>query len=100
MSKYIISERQFKILVETGSNSAAMDLDRYIQISDFDHGNGNEDLVDEISLSIDNLQELSNQLSGGKKVDPNLKTKIHKITDYINDVCDEIKFSEFTNPEI
>lgn len=99
MFKYIISQRQYKILTETGSNSAAMDLDRYVQVTDFDHGTGNEDLVDEIQLCIDNLEEIANQLQVGRKIDPNSKTKIHQITDYINEVHDKIKFSEFTNSE-
>ena len=97
MPKYIISERQFKILTETGSNSAAMDLDRYVQLTDFDHGTGNEDLIQDIENSIGNLQELSSELSVGKRIDPQIKGKIAQITDFINEVCDEIKFSSFTN---
>ena len=41
MSKFILTESQLKKLLETGSNSAAMDLDIYSQINPISTDNGN-----------------------------------------------------------
>jgi hypothetical protein len=65
--KVIISESQYKKLVETGSNSAAMDLDIYVQPMDTDTDNGNIDVIDASEEVIDKLEELISMFKGGKK---------------------------------
>ena len=53
--KVIISESQYKKLVETGSNSAAMDLDIYTQPMQTDTDNGNLDVIDASEEVIDSF---------------------------------------------
>ena len=62
--KVIISESQYKKLVETGSNSAAMDLDIYVQPMQTDTDNGNIDVVDASEEVIDKLEELISMFKG------------------------------------
>lgn len=97
MSKYIISESQYQKLMETGSNSAAMDLDIYVQPVSYDTGTGNEDLVDTIESVIEKLKEVSSSLKVGKKIEPELKNKLFQITDLVNETCNQIQVSKFTN---
>jgi len=97
MSKYIISESQYQKLIETGSNSAAMDLDIYVQPVHFDTNTGNEDLVDSIDTIIDKLEEISFSLRVGKKIAPEMKDKIYQISDLVNNTTEQIQYSEFTN---
>lgn len=97
MSKYIISETQYQFLTETGSNSAAMDLDIYVQPVNYDTGTGNEDLVDSIESIIQNLQEISSSLKTGKKIAPELKNKIYQLDDFTKETIEQIKGSKFTN---
>jgi predicted SnoaL-like aldol condensation-catalyzing enzyme len=75
--KVIISESQYKKLVETGSNSAAMDLDIYVQPS--------EEVIDK-------LEELISMFKGGKKTKPQLKSKIYKGLDILNNAHSGIKY--------
>lgn len=97
MSKYIISERQYEKLTETGSNSAAMDLDRYVQPVNYDTGTGNEDLVDTLDDVINKLEEIKSSLETGKKIEHSMKDRIFEISDLINDTCERINISKFTN---
>ena len=53
--KVIISENQYKKLVEAGSNSVAMDLDIYTQPMQTDTDNGNLDVIDASEEVIDSL---------------------------------------------
>ena len=46
MLKVIITENQYKKLVESGSNTVAMDLDIYTQPMRTDTDNGNLDVID------------------------------------------------------
>jgi hypothetical protein len=67
MLKVIITENQYKKLVESGSNSVAMDLDIYTQPMQTDTDNGNIDVIDASEEVIDSLEELISMFKGGKK---------------------------------
>lgn len=82
----LISEKQFEKLVET-----AQDLDRYVQLIDYDSSNGNEGLEVSIKVSIDELNELLSMFKTGKKIYPNTESKIHKILDDIKSINLEVK---------
>jgi len=82
----LISEKQFEKLVET-----AQDLDRYVQLIDYDSSNGNEGLEVSIKGSIDELNELLSMFKTGKKIYPNTESKIHKILDDIKSINLEVK---------
>jgi hypothetical protein len=82
----LISEKQFEKLVET-----AQDLDRYVQLIDYDSSNGNEGLEVSIKGSIDELNELLSMFKTGKKIYPNTESKIHKILDDIKSIHLEVK---------
>jgi hypothetical protein len=90
--KVIISENQYKKLVEAGSNSVAMDLDIYTQPMQTDTDNGNLDVIDASEEVIDKLEELISMFKGGKKSKPQMKGKIYKGLDSINKAHSEIKF--------
>jgi hypothetical protein len=92
MMKVIISESQYKKLVETGSNSAAMDLDIYVQPMNTDTDNGNIDVIDASEEVIDKLEELISMFKGGKKTKPQLKSKIYKGLDVLNNAHSDIKY--------
>lgn len=94
MRKVIITESQYRKLVETGSNSAAMDLDIYIQPMQTDTDNGNLDVIDASEEVIDKLEELISMFKGGKKTKPQMKNKIFKGFDDINQAHSEIKFKD------
>ena len=67
MLKVIITENQYKKLVESGTNSVAMDLDIYTQPMQTDTDNGNIDVIDASEEVIDSLEELISMFKGGKK---------------------------------
>ena len=92
MSKVIITESQYKRLFETGSNSAAMDLDIYVQPMQTDTDNGNLDVVDATEDIIDNLEELVAMFKTGKKTSEETKSKLYKALDDLNDTHSEIKY--------
>jgi len=92
MSKIIITESQYKKLLETGSNSAAMDLDIYVQPMQIDTDNGNIDVVDATEDIIDNLEELVAMFKSGKKTPEETKRKLYKALDDLNDTHAEIKY--------
>jgi len=88
----ILTESQFKLIVETGSNSAAMDLDIYVQPVDYDTSNGNDNLensLDEISFK---LKELTSMLDSGKKINFSVKNRIFQVVDELNQIYEIIKF--------
>ena len=70
MLKVIITENQYKKLVESGSNTVAMDLDIYTQPMRTDTDNGNLDVIDASEEVIDSLEELISMFKGGKKTRP------------------------------
>jgi len=94
MLKVIITEKQYKKLVESGSNSVAMDLDIYTQPMQTDTDNGNIDVIDASEEIIDSLEELISMFKGGKKTRPELKNKIYQGLDDIMNAYSEIKYEE------
>lgn len=94
MLKVIITENQYKKLVESGSNTVAMDLDIYTQPMQTDTDNGNLDVIDASEEVIDSLEELISMFKGGKKTRPELKNKIYQGLDDIKNAYSEIKYEE------
>ena len=94
MLKVIITESQYKKLLERGSNSVAMDLDIYTQPMQTDTDNGNIDVIDASEEIIDSLEELISMFKGGKKTRPELKNKIYQGLDDIMNAYSEIKYEE------
>jgi hypothetical protein len=94
MLKVIITEKQYKKLVESGSNSVAMDLDIYTQPMQTDTDNGNIDVIEASEEVIDSLEELISMFKGGKKTRPELKNKIYQGLDDIKNAYSEIKYEE------
>lgn len=94
MLKVIITESQYKKLVETGSNSVAMDLDIYTQPMQTDTDNGNLDVIDASEEVIDSLEELISMFKGGKKTRPEIKNKIYQGLDNIKQAHSEIKYED------
>ena len=92
MTRIIISEEQYKRLFETGSNSAAMDLDIYTQPMQTDTDNGNLDVIDATEDIIDNLEELISMFKSGKKTNSQLKSKLYKSLDDIKKTHSDIKY--------
>jgi hypothetical protein len=95
MLKVIITESQYKRLLEQqGSNSVAMDLDIYTQPMQTDTDNGNLDVIDATEDIIDNLEELVAMFKSGKKTSSELKGKIYKALDDINQTHSDIKYEK------
>jgi hypothetical protein len=94
MLKVIITESQYKKLMERGSNSVAMDLDIYTQPMQTDTDNGNIDVIDASEEIIDSLEELISMFKGGKKTRPEFKNKIYQGLDNIKSAYSEIKYEE------
>jgi hypothetical protein len=94
MLKVIITENQYKKLVESGSNSVAMDLDIYTQPMQTDTDNGNLDVIDASEEVIDSLEELISMFKGGKKTRPKVKDLIYKGLDGIKKDHSEIKYKK------
>jgi hypothetical protein len=94
MLKVIITESQYKKLLEIGShtNSVAMDLDIYTQPMQTDTDNGNLDVIDASEEIIDSLEELISMFKGGKKTRPEFKNKIYQGLDNIKIAYSEIKY--------
>lgn len=91
MNKILITEKQYKRLVETGSNSAAMDLDIYVQPVHYDTSNGNENLEDSLEEIMDKLKELNSLFKVGKKIKQDTKNKIFSVVDELNSIYDTTK---------
>jgi len=94
MLKVIITENQYKKLVEYAPNGVAMDLDIYTQPMQTDTDNGNIDVIDASEEVIDSLEELISMFKGGKKTRPELKNKIYQGLDDIKNAYSEIKYEE------
>ena len=94
MLKVIITENQYKKLVESGTNSVAMDLDIYTQPMQTDTDNGNLDVIDASEEVIDSLEELISMFKGGKKTRPEVKDLIYKGLDGIKKAHSEIKYEK------
>ena len=94
MLKVIITESQYKKLMESGSNSVAMDLDIYTQPMQTDTDNGNIDVIEASEEIIDSLEELISMFKGGKKTKPEIKNKIYKGLDDIKGAYSEIKYEK------
>lgn len=92
--KVILSQSQYQRLLETGSNSAAMDLDIYVQPMQTDTDNGNLDVIDASEEVIDNLEELISMFKGGKKTRPEEKNKIFQGLDSLKQAHSEIKYED------
>lgn len=92
MSQILITEKQFRRLIETGSNSVAMDLDIYTTAYNHSSDNGNIDSEDTIQNTIDSLNELLSMIKAGKKMTSDSKTYLSKAFDLINKGYSEIKF--------
>lgn len=91
MSKIIISESQYRRLIETGSNSAAMDLDIYTQPMAVDTSNGNEEVDNSLYDMISKMKELKNMFESGKKVPTELENEIFSLHDKFKKVFELIK---------
>lgn len=89
MKKILITKEQYQRIFETGSNSAAMDLDIYVQPVNYDTSNGNENLEDSVDDIINKLKELNSLFTSGKKIKTSTKNKIFGVVDDLNTVYDE-----------
>lgn len=89
MKKILITKEQYQRIFETGSNSAAMDLDIYVQPVNYDTSNGNENLEDSVDDIINKLKELNSLFISGKKIKTSTKNKIFGVVDDLNTVYDE-----------
>jgi ribosome-associated translation inhibitor RaiA len=94
MAKYILTESQLKKLQEQGSNSAAMDLDIYVQPMEIDSSNGNEDVEETVQEIMSKLEELLAMFKTGKKLHPELQGRLDKNLDDINKNFENIKYQE------
>ena len=94
MSKIIITESQLRKLFETGSNSAAMDLDIYTQINPHSTNNGNSDTEDSLNMMIEKMEELISMIKTGKKVSTQAKTEIPAVLDMMDKIYNKIKYEE------
>lgn len=94
MPKFILTESQYQKLLETGSNSVAMDLDIYSQPMTTHTDNGNLDVEDAVDDIISKLEELKSMIKGGKQVHPELKNRIFDGLDKINAAFSNIKYED------
>ena len=92
MSQILITEKQFRRLIETGSNSAAMDLDIYTSTYNQPSDNGNLDSEETMQNIIDSLSELLTMVKTGKKMSPQSKTDLARAFDYIKKTYSNIKY--------
>lgn len=95
MAKFILTESQYKKLLEQGgSNSVAMDLDIYSQPMTTHTDNGNLDIEDSVNDIISKMEELKSMLKSGKQVHPELKNRIYGGLDQINKAFSNIKYED------
>lgn len=94
MAKFILTESQYQKLLETGSNSVAMDLDIYSQPMTTHTDNGNLDVEDAVEDIISKMEELKSMLKSGKQVHPELKNRIFDGLDRINSAFSNIKYED------
>lgn len=91
MRTILITEKQYRRLLETGSNSAAMDLDIYVQPVHYDTSTGNENLEDSLDEIMDKLKELNSLFKVGKKIKQDTKNKIFSVVDELNSIYNTTK---------
>ena len=91
MKTVLITEKQYKRLLETGSNSVAMDLDIYVQPVNYNTNTGNSNLEDSIDEVINKLKELNSLFKVGKKINTDVKNKIFSVADEVNSIYDVTK---------
>lgn len=91
MRTILITEKQYQKLLETGSNSAAMDLDIYVQPVSYDTSTGNENLEDSLDEIMDKLKELNSLFKVGKKIKQDTKNRIFSVVDELNTIYDTTK---------
>lgn len=91
MKTILITEKQYKRLLETGSNSAAMDLDIYVQPVQYDTSTGNENVEDSLDEIMGKLKELNSLFKVGKKVKQDTKNKIFSVVDELNSIYNSTK---------
>ena len=94
MTQVFITKRELQHLFETGSNSAAMDLDIYVQPVSHDTNNGNLDLVDSLGEITDMSEELKYMLETGKKISQKQKNAIFSLFDDFSNLYNSIKNSK------
>lgn len=94
MPKFILTESQLKKLVETGSNSAAMDLDIYSQINPISTDNGNVGTEDSLKNVVEKMEEVISMIQTGKQIPTEVRAEIHRILDEINKVYEKIKYED------
>ena len=92
MSQILITEKQFKRLIETGSNSAAMDLDIYTSTYTQPSDNGNLDSEETMQNIIDSLSELLSMVKAGKKMSSQSKSDLARAFDFIKKSYSDIKY--------
>lgn len=91
MKTILITEKQFQRLIETGSNSAAMDLDIYVQPVDYDTSTGNSNLEDSLDEVMGKLKELNSLFKVGKKIKQGTKNKLFSVVDQLNSIYNTAK---------
>ena len=91
MRTILITEKQYRRLLETGSNSAAMDLDIYVQPVHYDTSAGNENLEDSLDEIMNKLKEQNYLFKVGKKIKQDTKNKIFSVVDELNSIYNTTK---------
>lgn len=94
MNKVIVTEFQYKRLIEYFSNGNVMDLDIYSQPMQTDTDNGNREIVGASEEIIDSLEELIAMFKGGKKTSTDFKRKLYKSLDDIKKTHSNIKYEK------
>lgn len=91
MANIIISPKQLNTLLETGSNSAAMDVDRYTQSIDHPTGNENEDILEATRDIINNLKEVVYMVKAGKQIEKTKQMEFFRLLDNVKKLVSKIK---------
>lgn len=94
MSQILITEKQLRRLLETGSNSAAMDLDIYTTAYNQPSDNGNLDSEETMQNIIDSLTEILSMVKAGRKISSETKSDLARAFDFIKKSYSNIKYSE------
>ena len=89
MSKVILKESELLKLIEV-----AMDLDIYSQPMTTDADNGNLDIEDAAEEIISKMKELIYMIQGGKKIHPELRSRLYGSLDNINNTFSNIKYND------